>query len=202
MSTMTLEQVRYEISALNAGGSYVPHGSLSKWADAIDAHLARQSEGVSDEDVATAARIAFGDPSDLDFDSMRAALTAVLHNRPAQEKTEPVGSSIATDDDVERVAKAAGWDNRRYMTPADYAIWCARMREFVRFAAPPAERVGVPDGWRVMRCTGSFPGDSDCWEIYDPSGSGGVITPSDVPEATVRGLLDALSAAPEASSHG
>lgn len=67
---------------------------------------------------------------------------------------EPV--AIATDDDVERLAKACGWNNRGYMTPADYAIWCERMRDFVRRAtaqtpapvvqetAPPADG-GVTD---------------------------------------------------------
>ena len=45
-----------------------------------------------------------------------------------------VAWQIETDDDVERVAKESGWDNRRYMTPADYSIWCIRMREFVRIA--------------------------------------------------------------------
>lgn len=45
-----------------------------------------------------------------------------------------MGKSIRTDDGVELVAKAAGWNNRRYMTPSDYAIWCDRMREFVRIA--------------------------------------------------------------------
>jgi hypothetical protein len=62
--------------------------------------------------------------------AMRAALTAVASLMQAK-----VPESIDTDDGVERVAKAAGWDNRRYMTPADYSIWCARMREFVRLAA-------------------------------------------------------------------
>jgi len=56
----------------------------------------------------------------------------------ASEKTNPL--PLNTDDEVEIVAKLAGWDNRRYMTPADYAIWCERMREFVRLVkvAPPS----------------------------------------------------------------
>ena len=56
------------------------------------------------------------------------------HPQPAQQG---VPESIATDDDVERVAKMVGWDNRRYMTPPDYAEWCRRMREFVRLSATP-----------------------------------------------------------------
>lgn len=44
---------------------------------------------------------------------------------------------ITTDDDVERVAKMSGWDNRRYMNPEDYKIWCERMREFVRLSSTP-----------------------------------------------------------------
>lgn len=58
-------------------------------------------------------------------------------NAPTAEPVaqgEAVPWRIGTDDDVERVAKDAGWDNRRYMTPTDYAIWCNRMREFVRIA--------------------------------------------------------------------
>lgn len=53
---------------------------------------------------------------------------------------------IATDDDVENLSALCGWNNRRYMTPADYSIWCQRMRKFVSLATQPAER--VPDGWR------------------------------------------------------
>lgn len=57
---------------------------------------------------------------------------------------EPV--AIATDDNVERLAKACGWNNRGYMTPADYAIWCERMRDFVRRATAqtPAAIVAEP----------------------------------------------------------
>ena len=59
------------------------------------------------------------------------ALTEILD---AEGDGGAVGWQIETDDDVERVAKESGWDNRRYMTPADYSIWCIRMREFVRIA--------------------------------------------------------------------
>jgi hypothetical protein len=55
---------------------------------------------------------------------------------------------ISTDVDVERVAKLAGWNNRHYMTPADYSIWCARMRKFValsraQHAAPDQKPVAT-----------------------------------------------------------
>lgn len=41
---------------------------------------------------------------------------------------------IATDDELEVLARECGWDNRRYMTRADYSIWCAQMRKFCRLA--------------------------------------------------------------------
>ncbi|WP_425318758.1 hypothetical protein [Pseudomonas nitroreducens] len=63
-------------------------------------------------------------------------------------------------------------------------------------AAPSAPTGQVPDGWRVMRCTSSSPRDGDKWEIYDPQGSGGVVSVHDVKDWAVRGLLDALAAAP------
>lgn len=145
MNTYTAEQMESTADILEENQN-VPSWKRISMMLRYAAHLARQSEGVSD-DVVSIAWTAFLDglKSGDSFVAIRAALTAVLHNRPAQEKAELVGSSIATDDDVERVAKAAGWDNRRYMTPADYAVWCARMREFVRLAAPPAERVRGPD---------------------------------------------------------
>nr|WP_294980110.1 hypothetical protein [uncultured Pseudomonas sp.] len=64
------------------------------------------------------------------------------------------------------------------------------------YAAPVSQAGQVPDGWRVMRCTSSVPRDGDKWEIYDPQGSGGVVSVHDVKDWAVRGLLDALAAAP------
>lgn len=52
--------------------------------------------------------------------------------------------ALATDDDVEVLARRCGWDNRRYMTPSDYAEWCRRMRQFAALARPP---VGLPADW-------------------------------------------------------
>jgi hypothetical protein len=54
---------------------------------------------------------------------------------PAQE---PVAWPINTDDQVEALARECDWNNRRYMTPADYSGWCEQMRKFARLAAPPA----------------------------------------------------------------
>lgn len=42
---------------------------------------------------------------------------------------------IETDDQVEVLARECEWDNRKYMTPADYSIWCERMRKFARLAS-------------------------------------------------------------------
>ncbi|MCW5711325.1 hypothetical protein [Shinella sp.] len=42
---------------------------------------------------------------------------------------------IETDDQVEALARECEWDNRKYMTPTDYSIWCERMRKFARLAS-------------------------------------------------------------------
>jgi len=65
---------------------------------------------------------------------------------------------IDTDDDVERLARHCGWgDNRRYMTPTDYAIWCERMRKFAALAAlqreqwiPVSERLPEKEQYPVL----------------------------------------------------
>lgn len=54
---------------------------------------------------------------------------------------KPLAWPIDTDDQVEALARECDWDNRKYMTPKDYEIWCERMRKFARLAAPSA-----PDG--------------------------------------------------------
>jgi hypothetical protein len=52
----------------------------------------------------------------------------------------------------------------------------------------------VADGWRVVSFTGSTKRhDDDRWEVYDPTGSGGVVRTSDIGHSAVRGLLDALA---------
>jgi hypothetical protein len=47
------------------------------------------------------------------------------------------GMSIETEDDVEALAKVCGWNNRGYMTPKDYAVWCSQMRMFAALAKAP-----------------------------------------------------------------
>lgn len=70
------------------------------------------------------------------FTGMPLPVGAKLYAHPPAQVAQGdlVAWQIDTNDDVERVSKASGWDNRRYMTQADYAIWCNRMREFVRIA--------------------------------------------------------------------
>lgn len=71
------------------------------------------------------------DPDKLDAASRAATALATPAASPA-----PDGWPIATDDEVEALARACDWNNRRYMTPDDYAIWCERMRKFARLASP------------------------------------------------------------------
>jgi hypothetical protein len=60
-----------------------------------------------------------------------------------------------SDDDVERLSLQAGWEgNRKYMTKADFHIWCDRMRAFAALAHPPRsgdEALKVPDGYLLVR---------------------------------------------------
>lgn len=54
---------------------------------------------------------------------------------------EAKGGEVAdlTDDDIERLSLQAGWEgNRKYMTKADFHIWCDRMRAFALLASPCA----------------------------------------------------------------
>ena len=60
-----------------------------------------------------------------------------------------------------------------------------------------AAQAKVTEGWRVMHCTSSSQREGDKWEVYDPQGSGGVVSAHDVRDRVVRGLLDALAAAPQ-----
>lgn len=64
-----------------------------------------------------------------------------LLKRSAAVPQEPVAWS---NDEVERIAKLCGWDNRRYMTSSDYQIWCDRMRKFAGFAAPQPDNAATP----------------------------------------------------------
>lgn len=93
---------------------------------------------------------------DVDHDKYAAAALGTYashceqeYPRLAKDLREKFGAHggrecISTNDDVERVARLAGWDNRKYMTPADYSTWCDRIREFVRLATTPQPD---GDGW-------------------------------------------------------
>lgn len=50
---------------------------------------------------------------------------------------QAVAWRIDTDDQVELLAKECGINNRLYMTPKDYSIWCEQQRQFARLAAAP-----------------------------------------------------------------
>ncbi len=56
------------------------------------------------------------------------------------------GWPIGTDDQVEALARECEWDNRKYMTPADYSIWCERMRKFARLASSSDTSGAYPGG--------------------------------------------------------
>lgn len=67
-------------------------------------------------------------------DEMRGRL-ARLDALAGRSGTPRSGWPIETDDQVEALAREREWDNRKYMTAADYSIWCARMRKFAQLAA-------------------------------------------------------------------
>lgn len=98
-----------------------------------------------------------GSPSDK---LAAAEVREATHPQPAQQASAP--DLIPTDDDVERVAKLVGWDNRIFMTPADYSEWCARMRRFVRLAATPQPVVvDCKNGQNKLAAAMHYP---DCWD--------------------------------------
>lgn len=122
------------------------------------AHFARQSEGVSEEDVANArdAYVAACDDCYPSLHGMRAALTAVWHNRPAQEKAEPVAEPVAEVYAYPIYRHFAGGRAQdtglrqvgiRFLktktAPAGTILYTAP-------PAPPAERVRVPEGWQPI----------------------------------------------------
>ncbi|WP_126010161.1 hypothetical protein [Georhizobium profundi] len=72
------------------------------------------------------------------------------------EAVEPVAWPIETEDQVEALARECDWDNRKYMTPPDYTIWCERMRKFARLAAaPPSDPVGQAAVTKYCTCKNS-----------------------------------------------
>lgn len=117
---MTLEKVCDEMRNQVSLSDYPTLGQINEWADAIDAHLSRQSEGVSDVLVTASPGIPLeavrklakwfnengavflgngGKPPIADnmFSYARAALTAVWHNRPAQDGDWKEVESVAED---------------------------------------------------------------------------------------------------------
>jgi hypothetical protein len=69
---------------------------------------------------------------------------------------------IATDDQVEALALECDWNNRRFMKPDDYAIWCERMRKFVRLASysvPPNGGITVEFCQKIIAEMGRIIGD-------------------------------------------
>lgn len=64
--------------------------------------------------------------------NMRAAIAAVFAEAGISLSTT---WPIDTDDQVEALASECSWNNRRYMTPEDYRIWCDRMRKFALLAS-------------------------------------------------------------------
>lgn len=93
---MTLEQVRdwhrFQWSLNEARGTPWDGKEHEEMADAIDAHLSRQFDGVSETEAFNAFRTAYyGANKSLapDLEAFRrgfAALTAIWHNRPAQDQ--------------------------------------------------------------------------------------------------------------------
>lgn len=135
------------------------------------AHLARQSEGVSDEVVRHLewVRDITSNPKMVLTERERgrihryasAVLTTVLHNRPAQEKAEPVASGM-TDQDRETLVNLRVWVGR---TKTGEKLWGKAVDRLIGHASqchpsevtfmpgqkvPPAERVRVPAGWKLV----------------------------------------------------
>lgn len=73
-------------------------------------------------------------------------------NRRSSSDEQVVGWPIDTEDQVEVLAKVCGWNNRRYMTPKDYAIWCDQMRQFAKLASPAVAAGGVTEKMVTRAC--------------------------------------------------
>lgn len=74
-----------------------------------------------------------------------AAAIRALARRSSDEQAEVVAWPLDTEDQVEALARECGWNNRRYMTPTDYAGWCDQMRKFARLASPSGVKAGVTE---------------------------------------------------------
>lgn len=149
--TMTLEQVRYEISALNAGGSYIPHGSLSKWAEAIDRHLSQPSEQHPDPNGCNNCTHPdcgrFDGPAQVECRAMQS--NACAREQPA-ERGEAVATRSMPPEREEVVAASLALGGWMAAALDDHAVCAEMKRDINRWfdaampsAPPPA--AGVPD---------------------------------------------------------
>jgi len=120
-------------------------------------------------------------------------IAAAVHGQPEPTTQEQESLSVRFVNAVKQLCKDfSDLQNRPYMGDVYSALDGLLEHEQI----PVAQAGQVPDGWRVMRCTSYAPRDGDKWEIYDPQGSGGVVSVHDVKDWAVRGLLDALAATP------
>ena len=75
-----------------------------------------------------------------------------------------------------------------------------RAHQFIRTHAPEIraalELQAKLKGWRVMPMTGFKRSPDEQFEIYDPSGNGGVVLASDISDMTALRLIAALAAPP------
>lgn len=114
-------------------------------------------------------------------------------------------SIIPPDESDECYALATGWHDPK--EHSEYSAFYESLlqdsdelvawREVAAFGdtTPAQPEAGVPEGWRITRASSEANRPLDRWEIYDPSGVGGVVSLNDVPDWIVRSLLDALAAA-------
>lgn len=82
-------------------------------------------------------------------EELREAITNALIAASPTTPGLDVRWPIDTDDQVEALARECSWDNRRYMTLADYSIWCERMRKFARLASPSLQLKPTELEWKV-----------------------------------------------------
>lgn len=84
-----------------------------------------------------------------------------LRAKPGPEHDRDLAiHGIETDEDVKQLAWRCGWDNRPFLSKANYRRWCDQMREFVRRVRTEGEtiatdddveRVAVACGWANRR---------------------------------------------------
>jgi hypothetical protein len=96
-----------------------------------------------------------------------------------------------------RIVKEHPYDDAFAMVLIDYG----RAVERALAAQPaPGGEVALPEGWRVHALFEPRYAAGCPWEVYDPTGSGGVVHVSAVTDDRVRRLLDALAATPPAET--